>query len=560
MLLAWIEDKRMKRNILLKSCAIFLCIAVVFSVSGCSKSGSGEIISYSISADPKNLDPQTATSSDALIIIDNVFEGLYKKDAQGNLVLGAANSCEKSEDGLTYKFTLPTDISWKYYAEDNKVSEDKTITSKVTAHDFVYAFTRLFDPQTNAPSASDYYCIKNSQAVKEGKLTASQLGVKALDDYTIEFTLSSPNPSFEELLAQPAAAPCNQEFFESATGRYGLSRETLLTNGPFYVSEWSNNEDSSYVRIRKNSFYKDIASVVPAGANLTVRSDDAAISSFKKGDIDALSVNASDYHEINGEKYPSIAYQNTVVGILFNPKEEHFANPNVRKAFALDVNRDNFASSLSQDQIAASAVVPPSSTIGGSSYREQAGDSLAPEYDPNQARSLLEQGTEQLKKVNKKIADFNTLTILVPEEAAVVVQKILQLWQKDLGVYLKTEILPQSEYQQRLKSGDFSCAVVAISGSSSSPTSVLKQFETDSSTGYCCGLSEYDNILAKAAKQSSISDAVGCYKQAESLLLNDGVFIPMYYQQDYFLTQSNIENLLFDDAGGTLYFQYTKKG
>ena len=554
-----IEGNYMKKRLFLKCLALFLCGAFLVTIVGCSSQGSDKILSYSLTADPKNLDPQTANGADALLIIDNIFEGLYRKDAQGNLVLGAASSCEINEDGTEYRFVLPFDVTWKYYAPGNAVSEDQTITAKVTAHDFVYAFERLFDPQTNAPSASDYYCIKNAQAVKEGKLPPSELGVQALDDYTLMFTLSAPNPLFEELLAEPAAKPCNQEFFEGTTGRYGLSRETLLCNGPFYVSEWSNANDNDYVRIRKNDLYHDPDSVVSAGANLTVRSNDAAIASFEKGDIDSISLSADDYQMIKGTKYPTTAYQNTVVGILLNPTEEHFANDNIRKAFAMDINRDDFASTLTEDQLPAAAIVPPSVKLDGVPYREQAGDSLAPAYNPEQARSLLEQGMAQLKKVNKNVSDLNSLTLLAPEEAALPVQKILQTWQKDLGVYMKTEILPQDEYQQRLKSGDYSCAVVTVSSSKDSPASILEQFETNSSSGYSCGLSSYDNALNQASKQTQLSEVTNAYLQAESLLLNSGGFIPIYYQQSYFITQNNIDGLFFDNANERLYFQNARK-
>lgn len=549
----------MKRNIFLRGFALLLCGTFLLTTTGCSDSGTGEVISYSLTANPKNLDPQTATGTDALLLVDNIFEGLYKKDADGNLVLGAAESCEKSDDGLEYRFTLPSDVRWKYYTTDNKTSGDQEITANVTANDFVYAFTRLFDPNTNAPSASNYYCIKNAQAVKEGKLPSSELGVTAENDTTLVFTLSSANPLFEQLLAEPPAKPCNQQFFEQTTGRYGLSREAILTNGPFYVSEWSNDSENTYVRIRQNNFYHDLDSVFAAGANLTVRTTDDAITAFTKGDIDSVSVNASDYGRIKGSKYPTTTYQNTVVGILLNPKEEHFSNDNIRKALALDMNREDFSATLTQDQLLADAIVPPSIHLGDASYREQVGTGLAPNYDPDQARSLFNQGTAQLQKANKNLAAFNTLTMLVPEEAAAPAQKILQLWQKDLGIYLKTEILPQDEYLKRLSSGDFSCAVIQVSSVEDNPSSILNQFCTDTSGDYSCSDPAYDKLLNAVAEQTQISGQADIYRQAEELLLDSGLFLPIYYQQNYFLTQSNIENLLFDAPSGRLYFQYTLK-
>ena len=113
------------------------------------------------------------------------------------------------------------------------VWDDKENTP-VTAHDFVFAFQRIFNSIYPSPFASMFSSIKNSQQVLSGQLDASSLGVQALDDHTVRFTLNYADPAFLEALAHSSAMPCNQKLFESANGKYGSTIQQSYSNGPFF--------------------------------------------------------------------------------------------------------------------------------------------------------------------------------------------------------------------------------------------------------------------------------------------------------------------------------------
>ena len=167
-------------------CCSVLTAAMCISFCGCSSEPApNKVFKFDISANPGTLDPQQANDSISNTIIENVFAGLMSVNSDGSVSEAVAKEYTVSEDGLVYNFTLRDDIYW--------VSADD-FEAQCTAKDFVYGFKRLFSPETKSPRASDYYCIKNSEAVNNGVNT--QLGVRAVSDFELEITLDYPNPRF----------------------------------------------------------------------------------------------------------------------------------------------------------------------------------------------------------------------------------------------------------------------------------------------------------------------------------------------------------------------------
>ena len=210
---------------------VFFMIITILTVTSCKEDdGSGYIYRMNLQNNPKNLDAQMATDKESIMVITNMMEGLMKVQASGAIVPAAAESFEMSEDGLIYTFYLKQNQQWDTLAD---------FSAEVTADDFVFAFQRIFEKQTNSPYSKDYICIKNASAIINGVMDASSLGVKATDKYTVEFTLEYPYYDFLSLLTKSAAMPCNREFFELTKGKYGMSAEATASNGAFYLKEWN---------------------------------------------------------------------------------------------------------------------------------------------------------------------------------------------------------------------------------------------------------------------------------------------------------------------------------
>mgnify|MGYP002593809325 CR=1 FL=1 len=150
--------------------------------------GSGYLFTASLAANPKSLDPQSATDAASKTIIENLYEGLVELDENGSPQLAAAENYTVSPDGLTYTFTLKSDRFWFYDANADDVVDDDE-KWQVTADDYVYAFQRIFDPQTQSPYTSMFSCLQNADAVQSGQLTPEEIGVRAVSSTVLQFSL-----------------------------------------------------------------------------------------------------------------------------------------------------------------------------------------------------------------------------------------------------------------------------------------------------------------------------------------------------------------------------------
>ena len=161
--------------------AIFLCVILLFSLAACEQdepSNANKSFQYHLAAEPETLDPQIAADESGIILIQALFEGLTRLDADGNAVPGVAESWTSNADFTQFTFQLREDAVWN--------DDDNT---PVTADDFVYAFQRALDPATNSTTCSPMYCIQNARAVHSGELPVEQLGVSALDAHTLSVQL-----------------------------------------------------------------------------------------------------------------------------------------------------------------------------------------------------------------------------------------------------------------------------------------------------------------------------------------------------------------------------------
>lgn len=165
-----------------------MALVLVFALTGCGAEPS--LLRYDLSGGVTSLDPQFADGESELLVIYNMMEGLMRQLPSGELENGVITGYEVSEDQTVYTFSLKEGMVW-----------DDSENTPVTAHDFVFAFQRIFNNIYPSPFASMYSSIHNSQKVLSGQASAEELGVKALDDMTVQFTLDYADPAFLESLA-----------------------------------------------------------------------------------------------------------------------------------------------------------------------------------------------------------------------------------------------------------------------------------------------------------------------------------------------------------------------
>jgi oligopeptide transport system substrate-binding protein len=195
--------------------------------------------------DPQSLDPQKLSGDWENRIAGDIFEGLVTEDAKDNPVAGQAESWTISDDQKVYTFKLRDGIKW-------------SDGHPVTAGDFVFAFQRLVDPKNAADYAYLQFTIKNAEKINKGEITDfSQLGVKAIDDKTLEITLENPTPYFLNALMHYTAYPLPKHVID-AKGADWVKIGNIVTNGPYTPTEWV---PGSHVTTKKNDKYWDAANV-----------------------------------------------------------------------------------------------------------------------------------------------------------------------------------------------------------------------------------------------------------------------------------------------------------
>ncbi len=493
---------------------LLLCALILLCFSACDSSSSSYTFKTSVYGNPKTLDPQTALNDSSSAVIGNVFQGLFAFDSYGNIVNGMIDEYNTSDDGLVWIFSLKKGIKW--YDGDGFIAE-------CTAYDYEFSFKRLFNPQTKSKRASEYYIIKNSQAIREGVITdLSYLGVKAVDEYTLEITLEKPCVELKELLALPPAMPCNKDFFEKTQGRYGLSADCLASNSGYYVHAWSYDEwsdENNYFILRRNT-RNELSEAYHTSINLFIDPVDE-LKFFEEGTFHSyIGKTIDEISDLKG-KYSFTEYKNDVWGIIFN-LDGKFGNLDYRLALA-----DNI--------------------------------SFTPENDIyTEIRGILYNQNYQLQKISdSKVGSLSAMKIIMPEGTGLrgSVSGIMQNWQSECGFYCGLSELEQKEYISALSAGNFDIAVVKLSAEYNSPYAYFNDFLAENESNYSGYSSEkYAHIINSALTAPDFSTAELYYKEAEQLLIESAVFIPLCRETNYVFYSIDSVSVSYNPFSGVYSF------
>lgn len=534
----------MKKRLTACITALLLCIGCLTMTSCKEDDGKGYVFGYDISSNPGSLDPQYASDKESYLIIGCIFEGLYRTAGDGSVEKAMAESCTVSDDGLTYTFTLKQNRYWTDVNGYNK---------QVTADDFVFGFQRLFMPETRAPKASEYFCIKNAQKINSGEITdVSQLGVKADGKFGLIIELEYTEPSFEMMLSMPAAMPCNKDYFAAAQGKYGLDAERTPSNGPFYVKTWyydAWSKNNNNMVLRYCDKYDEHDEVTPLGLNFFVEDDH--MTDFSDGTSQSIVLSGSTAKNYLGSDYVYDEYSTAVYGIMMNTKKSIFKSDKLR--YALLFASDKSTLSMPFGYYAADGIVAPSvkNSLGG--YRDTAGNRTAVKPDEIKAYSSYQSACENIDK-----ADLHSVNILAvqnrDEEIGESLGGILQQWQAKLGFYCSISYVSESEYDEKIASGDYTLALARINGDYNRPEAYLRQF-TDSGYKYSAMDDTYSALLQQATQAKDAKEEYELCVSAEKQLITDGRFIPVAYVTEYFISTKNCEGIIYDPFTGQIDYR-----
>lgn len=384
-------------------------------------------INMNLATEPPTLDPNLATDTTSVQCVELLFLGLTDfEDDTLETIPELATEWSVSDDGLVWTFTMRDDGQWVHYNPTDRTAE---VMGPVTAHDIVYSVRRTLDPAT----ASDYgyvdYIIKNGEAVNTGENTdVESVGVRAVDDYTVEFTLEQPAGYFPGIAGMWINRPVPQTVIE----QYGDSwteAGNLWTNGPYLLETW---EHENRIVMVKNPYYYATDTVQIGTVNFVmVTEDSTAFSMYENGELDVQNPPLDDMDRIEAD--PMLSEELTIAPDLcqyyfgFNNTKAPFDNVLVRQAFSYALDRQRLIDDvLKGEQRPAWSFAPPG-IFGSVADRE---DFPGIVFDPERAQELLtEAGFPNGEGLPPITLMYNT-----SEGHQKIAEFAQQSWRENLGV------------------------------------------------------------------------------------------------------------------------------
>lgn len=518
----------------------------------------GNNIAVCLASEPQTVDPALNSAVDGAIMINHFFEGLVKwvDDGEGNAMTapGQAESWEKvvNDDGtVTYTMKLRDGIKWS----DGK---------EVTAGDFEYSWKRLANPETAADYCYMIDMVQNYAGIANSESDPDTLGIKAIDDKTLEIVLSYDCPYFEEIMAFPATFPVRQDLVEG-NDEWTYDVATYVSNGPYKMKEWSHN---AYILAEKNENYYDFANLGPDTIRFTLLDDaNAILAAYKSGELDFIEELPPDEmanYLASGEL--TVADYIGTYYVCFNTEDEVFSNPLIRKAFSLAIDRNYIVENVSQaGEVPATGYVPagvndaagPGSddfrTVGGEYY------SVAEEdYEKNceEARALLaEAGYPNGEGFPTVEYMYNT-----NDKHKAIGEALQNMWQEQLGVTVNLSNQDWNVFLESRKQGDYQIARNGWIADYNDPCSFLDMWYTGGGNNDAQYSNKDYDAKIDAAKATAVQEErMKAFHEAEDILIEqDNVLAPVYFYTQPYMIKDDIQGMYYTPLG-YFFFGYTTR-
>ena len=297
-----------------------LCVASMLMPA----SGAAERLRIAMGGEPETMDPHRYNLRLEETLLNELFMGLTTFNAQGEIVPGAAEAWSTSDDGLTWTFLLKKNLLWSDGVP-------------ITAHDFVYAYQRLQDPSTAASLAYFMHMVKNAAQVNAGTKPMVELGVRAVDDHTLELALEQPYPFLLERLLYPTAFPVPRHAIERH-GDQWTKPDHWVSNGAYTLSDWV---PRSHIELHANPNFSDRVSIDTL-RYLPVTNEQSAYNRYRSGELDVIgSFPIGELSDVRQERPDELRLSNllSMLYLVFNTQKPPFDDVRVRKALSLAIDQ-----------------------------------------------------------------------------------------------------------------------------------------------------------------------------------------------------------------------------
>lgn len=514
--------------------------------------GSGGTLNMRNTMEPTSLNTLLATYAYDFTPINAMIECLYRDDENDVPQPAGAETVDISDDKLVYTFHLREDATWSN-------------GDPVVATDYEFAWQQALNPKVASDYAYMLYFIHNAEPYFNGEVEWSEVGVKVIDDYTLEVTLDNPLPYATDLFAFPTLAPINQKFYEEVgADKYATDAEYFCCNGMYELTEWSHN---SQIVFQKREDYWNADAVGPDEIVYKIITDSqAGLNSYLSREIDYTDLDSGEVvqqaeaagFEVGVKPARSSYY------LIVNTEDEFMSNQNLRLALAYAIDKQALIDTVYQNDNQPMTSFTPPAIMGAndSSFQEalvaERGEMYPGSGDLEKAQEYLQAALEELGcTVDELNLSIDCADDSLRRNCATFLQ---EQWRQNLGIEnITVNSMQTKQVAANRQSGDYCMSLGGWSPDYNDAINFLDLWVTDGGNNDSFWSNEeYDNLIAQATAEADEEVRQQYLFDAEEILAAEMPIIPLYWQcQNYSYNKDKIVDGAIITANQTTFYYAT---
>lgn len=514
--------------------------------------GSGGTLNMRNTMEPTSLNTLLATYAYDFTPINAMIECLYRDDENDVPQPAGAETVDISDDKLVYTFHLREDATWSN-------------GDPVVATDYEFAWQQALNPEVASDYAYMLYFIHNAEPYFNGEVEWSEVGVKVIDDYTLEVTLDNPLPYATDLFAFPTLAPINQKFYEEVgADKYATDAEYFCCNGMYELTEWSHN---SQIVFQKREDYWNADAVGPDEIVYKIITDSqAGLNSYLSREIDYTDLDSGEVvqqaeaagFEVGVKPARSSYY------LIVNTEDEFMSNQNLRLALAYSIDKQALVDTVYQNDNQPMTSFTPPAIMGAndSSFQEalvaERGEMYPGSGDLEKAQEYLQAALEELGcTVDELNLSIDCADDSLRRNCATFLQ---EQWRQNLGIEnITVNSMQTKQVAANRQSGDYCMSLGGWSPDYNDAINFLGLWVTDGGNNDSFWSNEeYDNLIAQATAEADEEVRQQYLFDAEEILAAEMPIIPLYWQcQNYSYNKDKIVDGAIITANQTTFYYAT---
>ena len=517
--------------------------------------GSGGTLNMRNTMEPTSLNTLLATYAYDFTPINAMIECLYRDDENDVPQPAGAETVDISDDKLVYTFHLREDATWSN-------------GDPVVATDYEFAWQQALNPEVASDYAYMLYFIHNAEPYFNGEVEWSEVGVKVIDEYTLEVTLDNPLPYATDLFAFPTLAPINQKFYEEVgADKYATDAEYFCCNGMYELTEWSHNSE---IVFEKREDYWNAAEVGPDKIVYKIITDSqAGLNSYLSREIDYTDLDSGEVvqqaeaagFEVGVKPARSSYY------LIVNTEDEFMSNQNLRLALAYSIDKQALIDTVYQNDNQPMTSFTPPAIMGaagadGPTFQEalleERGEMYPASGDLEKAQEYLQAALEELGcTVDELNLSIDCADDSLRRNCATFLQ---EQWRQNLGIEnIAVNSMQTKQVSANRQSGDYCMSLGGWSPDYNDAINFLDLWVTDGGNNDSFWSNEeYDNLIAQATAEADEEVRQQYLFDAEEILAAEMPIIPLYWQcQNYSYNKDKIVDGAIITANQTTFYYAT---